>query len=43
MLVQIAEALFQSFHIGFLDAVQTDAAMHLQSLCGSNDYRQLGL
>ena len=43
MLVQIAEALFQSLQVRFLDAFEVHAAVHLQPLGRSHDNGQLGL
>jgi len=43
MFVKITKTLFQTFHIRFLDAVETDATVHFQSLCSGNDNSQLGL
>jgi len=43
MLVQIAQSFFQSFHIRFFNAVETDTTMHFQSLCRSHDYSQTWL
>ena len=41
--IQIAQTLFQSFHIRFFDTVEADTAVHLQTLCRSNNHCQFGL
>ena len=43
MLVKISKPFFQPFHVRFFDAVKTDAAMHLQSLCSGDYDSQFGL
>ena len=36
--VKIAEAFLQSFHVRLLNAVEADTAVHLQSLCSSDNH-----
>ena len=43
VLVEVAEALAQSFHVGILDAVEAYASVHLEALGRGHDDRQLGL
>ena len=43
MFIQIAQSFFQSFHVRFLDAVETDTTVHLQSLRRSDNHSQFGL
>ena len=41
--VQVLQTFLQSLHVGFLDSLQSHAAVHLQSLGGSDDDHQTGL
>ena len=43
MFIQIAQSFFQSFHVRFLDAVEADTTVHLQSLCRSDNHGQFRL